>query len=458
MFRRFILLFPLLLLAGCLNPAQYIRPDVPAGITWPTTENTSQPTPVDEWWRSFGDGGLNKLIPVVLAANNDLFAASLRARRALLDADSTKLNAIPQFNGTTSLSGSKQLQGQPSSRSVSSSLGLSYDLDLWGKLAAKRDMAAWEATATREDREAMRLTVIANTMTAWWQLAHTNQTIRSAESSLAVARRIQSIVNTKIAAETASDLEASQATYSINMQLAALESLKLQRDRQRVELAVLLNGANSPAPEPTRLPSSSLPPLQPGLPASLIGRRPDLRAGELRLRSALRNVDEKKASFYPSIPLTGSLGTSSRDLANFLANPVGSLGASTALPFLNVADMKLQIRVSEVQYEAAVTAFRGAMLTALSEVANGIAARQSYQRQAVHLARALATQRRVEALYETQFKEGSISLQPLLDAQERTRSAQTAVIDLALKRLLNEATLYRAFGGTPSPASSVMAP
>lgn len=456
--RRYGLLISLVMLAGCVATTEYIRPDVPDGIDWPTTGGAAQPAPVDEWWRGFGDADLNKVIPAVLAANNDVLAASLRARQALLEAGIVNENALPKFSGSNDLSGTKPLEGETSSRNVSSRLALAYDLDLWGRLAAQRDRATLDAIARQEDLEAARLGIIAATMTTWWQLAHANQTIRSAEKALATARRTQSLVGTMIAAETASDLEASEAAQSIATQLALLEARKRERDAHRVALLVLLNGATSPAPEPTRLPVTNLPNLQPGLPAGLIGRRPDLRASELRLRAALRDVDEKKASFYPQLSLTGSLGTSSRDLANLLTNPVATLGAQTVLPFLNITDTQLQIRVSEVKYQEAVTGFRGSMLTAFSEVANGISARHSYQRQAVHLARALATQRKVEALYETRFREGSISLRPVLEAQERTRMAETAVIDIALQRLLNEATLYRALGGTPSAALSVMAP
>lgn len=441
---------PLFVLSACIAPSEYVRPDVPGGIGWEegASKKEGETALSPAWWTAFADTDLNRLIPVVLSANNDVFAASLRARRALLEAGIAAQSAMPKPSGGFDGSRTMPLDGDaPNAVQVQSNLALSYDIDLWGRIAAQRDAAGLEAQATQEDIEAARLTVVAATVSTWWRLAHASQMLKSAEKALTISRRTEGIVRTMRAAEAVSELEILEITQVIETQLAAMETLKRERDAQRVALAVLLNGAANPGAEPARLPQGALPDLKPGLPASVIGRRPDLRVAELRLRATLRRTDEKKASFYPQISLTGNLGHSGKELAELLSNPVATLGSRAVLPFLNLKETGLQIRVSEVQYEEAVVAFRGAMLTALSEVANGMTARESLSRQAGHLSRALAAQRRVEALYETRLLAGSIGLRPLLETQERTRQAENALIDNRLARLLNEATLYRAIGG-----------
>ncbi len=445
------LFMPLFIVSGCIAPADYVRPELPGGIGWRenAVKTESDAVLAPAWWTAFADPGLNRLIPVVLSANNDVLAASLRARRALLEAGIAVEAAMPKLSGSFDVSRTMPLDGDPPhSKQVQSNFGLSYDIDLWGRIAAQRDMAALEAQASQEDIEAARLTVIAASISTWWRLAHANQMLQSAEKALAVSRRTKEIVKTMRAAETVSELETFEITQAIESQLATLEALKRERDAQRVALAVLLNGAANPGAEPLRLPPGALPELKPGLPASLISRRPDLRAAELRLRGSLRRTDEKKVSFYPPISLTGNLAHGGKELAELLSNPVATLGSRAVLPFLNLKETGLQIRVSEVQYEEAVVAFRNVMLTALSEVANGLSARHSLARQAGHLARALDAQRRVEALYETRLRAGSIALRPVLETQERTRQAQNALTDNRLARLLNEATLYRSLGGT----------
>jgi outer membrane protein TolC len=202
--------------------------------------------------------------------------------------------------------------------------------------------------------------------------------------------------------------------------------------------------------EPTVLPAGALPPVEAGLPADLIARRPDVRAAELRLREYLRNVDSTRAAFYPALVLTGTLGNSSAALANLLQNPIGTLGASLSLPFLQAGQRTLQLRVSESVYQEAVVAFRQTVYQAFSDVDNALSARQQYEAQAALLDASLAEARRAERLYETRYRAGSVPLKSWLDAQEKRRSAEIAVADNRYNRLVNHATLFQSLGGTAS--------
>lgn len=443
-------------LAGCLTPAEYQRPEVPSGLSWPTQKahgSREHPATTERWWTAFGDPGLDALVPVVLAANNDVMAASLRMRRAGLNAGLSAEAGAPKFSGDVGGSGRMPFDRRgDASQNVQSSLALSYELDLWGKMAAARDIGNLEALASTDDLEAARLAVAAATVSTWWQLAHANQMLDSASSGLAVTLRTRDIVETMRTAGTASDLEYYEITQALEAQRASQELLKRDRDVLRNRLVDLLNGRASPLAEPKRLPQGKLPELAPGLPASLIGRRPDLRAAETRLRAALRRTDETRASFYPPISLTGNLGAGGKELAELVSNPVATLGTNAILPFLNMRKMDLQIRVSNVQYEEAVSSFRRTMLTALTEVSNGLSSRAYLTRQHQHLRRALDARKRAEALYETRFRAGATALRPLLDAQEGTRLATDSLMNNQLARLLNEATLIRALGGTPPQA------
>lgn len=449
---RGIILLATLLLTGCVTATPYERPETPAGFAWKADSVTAEKQSMSEpWWVAFNDEGLNRLVPVVLAANNDILGASLRARRALLEAGLADNEALPVINGSTNAQRTKTFDGElPAASRFGSTLALSYELDLWGRISARRDSARLEAEASTADIASARLSVIAATVSTWWRIAHANQMIASAERGLGSARRTAALVATMRAAETVSDLESLEAEETIQSQLANIERLKGGREAQRIALKVLLNGSEMPALEPTRLPPAKLPEIAAGLPASIVARRPDMQAAELRLRSVLRQVDEKQASFYPQISLTGDLGTNGRQLAELLSNPVGTLGANMALPFLNIRQAALDFRVSKARYAEAVNGFRGTLLTALSEVSGGLASRQSLARERARLSSAFSTQKKIEGLYETRFRAGSIDLRSFIEVQERTRQRESALIDNQLERLLSEATLYRALGGLPS--------
>lgn len=153
-----------------------------------------------------------------------------------------------------------------------------------------------------------------------------------------------------------SGLDLTQAEQAIQSQQATLSQIEQQRVETRTGLAVLLHMPvqQLAIQEPSRLPNIQLPSIQADLPASLLSRRPDLRATELRLRKALANKDANKASYYPSISLTGNLTTgigSSTSLSNALKNPVATLGAGLTLPFLQWNDMKRDLQVNELEYE-----------------------------------------------------------------------------------------------------------
>ncbi|GLS32312.1 efflux transporter, outer membrane factor (OMF) lipoprotein, NodT family [Mesorhizobium albiziae] len=450
---RLIVPYSLVLLAGCSSlSSTYLRPELPAGPRWSTAAAAGAvQASADRWWLAFGDPNLDKLVGDVIGRNNDVLLAAARAYRTRLKADIAANALFPKLNGYLATGNNQPLDGKAATSS-SASIYVSYEIDLWGKLAAQRDRANFEAHATAEDYEAARLTTIGRTIETYFRIAHANQSLASAESSLADVKQIQALVRTQMAGGAVSDLELREAEQKVETQAAAVSALKQKRLELRNDLTVLLNGAPNPVPEPQRLPRKKLPSIQAGLPADLLARRPDLRAAEARLRATLKTVDEKRASFYPPISLTGTLGTSSPQLLAFISNPVATLTADVALSFLKLKDMKLEVAVSRAEYEERVLEFRNALLTAFSDVAKALGARANYAEQVRRLRNALAAAQEVEQLKEARYRAGAISLREWLEAQESRRSAEVELANVRLDQLLNESLLYRALGGSAATA------
>jgi NodT family efflux transporter outer membrane factor (OMF) lipoprotein len=454
---RLIVPFLFIFLAGCTSQStSYRRPDLPMGPTWVASvlADTDQLS-ADQWWIAFGDPGLTTLIREVVARNNDIFAATLRARRAHLQADLAENALFPKLSGTLNSSRTRPLEGNTSSTlssSSSASIGLSYDVDLWGKLAAQRDSASFEAEATAEDYEAARLAIIGMTIETYFRIAHANESIASAENSLDYVQQIQGLIRKQAEIGDVSDLEFRESEQAVETQAARLYQLQQARLVLRNVLTVLLNGAPNPVSEPHRLPRRKLPAIAAGLPADLLARRPDLRAAEAQLQGTLKGVDATRTSFYPGISLTGGLGTSSDQLISFISNPVATLGGGAVLSFLNLKDMDLAVAVSQTQYEEAVAAFRTTLLNAFADVANALAARANYAGQSRRLYNAYKAAQDVEKLTETRYRAGATTLRIWLDAQERRRSAEVALADVRLAQYVNASNLYRALGGSTSIA------
>lgn len=449
---RVAILFPVVLLAGCSSlTSQYVRPALPDAPRWRNDGVVVTPTSTSLWWSSFGDRRLEQLVAAALDNNNDILAATLRARRALLQADMAGVaRIIPSLNGSANAERRTGLAEGTSSASFTLALGATYELDLWGRLSSAQDIAALQAAASVEDVETARTTIVAATIEAYWRLAFANQDLAMARAGLDAAREVESLVKSQAAAGAATELELAEARQSVQTQAAQISDLEQNRIALRNALAVLLNGVPNPVPEPKYLPPRTPVEITVGLPAELLARRPDLRAAELRLRASLRNVDNTRAGLYPQISLTGNLGATSTELLSILANPAATLGAGLVLPFLNFRDGELRVKVSEVDYQIAVSEFRAALLTAFSDTATALSARTTLGEKARRLRAAVEAAQLADRLTEERYRAGAVTLRVWLDAEERTRAARRALAANRLEQLLTEVLIFRVLGGAPS--------
>ncbi|WJF91878.1 efflux transporter outer membrane subunit [Paraburkholderia bonniea] len=461
-------------LAGCAHPGGAALPTVELPPQWSTPQpeatalatltpqlssSVSQPDPGTaramatatlqaEWWRSFNDPVLDQLISRMLEVNNDLAAAGIRAYRARLQAGLVDTNLTPTVTVGASGQMSRSLEQHQTSRSSNLNASLSYELDLWGKLAAQRDAAAWEAHASAEDREATRLTLIGTTAGVYWQLGYLNQQIALGEANIADAQRTLELVQARYAAGAVSGLDLAQAEQNVSSQRAAQTQWLQQREQNRNALALLFNQPpQARAAEPSTLAVTALPPVQPGLPADLLSRRPDLQAAESRLRATLANVAVTRRSLYPSFTLTGSLGTASDTLVRVLQNPVAAVGLGLALPFIQWNTAQLNLKVSQSQYDEALVNFRQRLYGALAEVEDTLSARAQLQAEAQQRTLTLAQASRAQALALVRFRAGATGVQPWIDMQQSVRNAQSAQLSNQLNRLNNQMKLYQALGG-----------
>ena len=401
------------------------------------------------WWTAFDDPQLDRLIDNALRTNNNLAVAGIRVQRAQLQAGLTNTNLTPGVIGQASTSRSYDLKrGGVAGSASNSSVALSYEIDLWGRLSALRSAADWELKATESDRQATALSLIGTVAGLYWQTGYLNQRIALSEAGMEDGRRILALVRVKYAAGAVSGLDVAQAGQNLATQEAAHTQLLQQRVEARNALAILFDQPPEPmAAEPAQLPDIALPSIDAGVPASLLGRRPDLRAAEQRLRSALANVDATRTGFYPTLSLTGTLGTSSTALGELLKNPVGTLGAGLTLPFLQWNTARLTVAVSQTQYEEAVVGFRQSLYTALSEVENALSSRTQLRAESESLVLALQEAQRAERLSEVRYRAGATALQPVLDAKDRRRAAEVSLAQNRLNQLNATMTLYKALGG-----------
>lgn len=435
--RKLIAVVAALLVGGCATRTAYESPLV----------SLSSESEAQSWYRNFGDPHLDALIERVLLDNTSLQAAAVRVRQAQLLAKLASNDRYPQLSAGVGTGASRDFKRGPTSRSNSAYLSVGYEADLWGRLGALRDAAEWEVQATDQDRQALGLALIGTTASLYLQLGYVADRLTMEEASVAVARRTLALVETQYASGAASALQLAEARRSLQAQQAVLTQLVQLQAETRNALTVLLDGEDMASFQATSPALLTLPTIAADVPASLLGRRPDLRASESRLRASLASADAASLSFYPSLSLTAEAGAASSSLSNLLSNPVGSLAASLALPLVNVQRARYTTAAARAGYDAEVLDFQQTLQQAFADVANALSARTQFQREFEFLDGALGNARTAERLYEIRYRSGAVALNDWLAAQEARRGAESAVLENRVNQLQNHVTLYQALGG-----------
>lgn len=434
-------------------PAQYGRGDAAANapVQDIQREVTAPPADIraDAWWQGFADPRLDQLIARVLDSNTGMASAGLKLERARAHAGLAGADLWPQASGSVSASASRSTdRGDDWSRNHGASVSLGWELDLWGKLRGQRDIARWEAQATAQDLQSTALSLVGQSCELYWQLGYLNQAIATGQANLDRLERTAALVQSQFKAGAVSRLEVRQAQQNIESQRAAQAQLEQQRVETRNALTVLLDGQPWPlADEPQDLDVAQSPALAEGLPAELLARRPDLRAAELRLRQSLASIKVTATSYYPSLSLSGSIGSSSPSLSEVLTHPVATLGAGLSLPFLKFRQMQLDIDSADLSYQIAANDFRRTLYTALSEVDNALSARTRLAQQLAAAQASYEEAMEIARLYEVRYRAGATDLRTWLEAEQTRRSSELSLAQVKRSQLVNDVTLYKALGG-----------
>ncbi len=401
-----------------------------------------------QWWRAFNDPELSRLIDTALRQNNDLAVAAFNLQNALLQSDAATAELLPKLSASASGSSSKSLEGGASSRKFGMSGGVSFQVDLFGRLLKARDARQWQARATAEDRHNVALTVATKTASLYWQLAALNRQITLSEQNLANARQLRDMVKVKYEAGAVAQMEVLSTEQSVRNQEDAAAILVHQRTQARNALAVLLGEIpGTHFGELPDVPAAAPPGLPATLPAEVLDHRPDVRAARMRLMADMANVSIAVRDFFPVLNLSANAAGGGTHLSDIVANPTGSLALGVLLPFLNMPQNAINLKTSQNQYQANLAQYKKTLYTALSEVEDAFSQQTQLEQQAALLTQNLTAARQLETMRKVRYEVGADALQELLNAQDNTRAAELALLQNRLARYQNFLTRYVALGG-----------
>jgi len=452
-----------LALAACSLFPAYKRPEIntPAAFRGQAEPPGGKSLADLDWWELYRDPVLEKLLATALKQNYDIRVAMARIDEFRALAGVAGLGSIPQVaagGGATrnaySTVGSTPFPSTfPTvNQSYNPSIYASYEIDLWGRIANLTAAARANLLATEFARETTRITVIADVATAYfalraldWQLAVTRRTVTARTRFLELTRA-------QFKRGVVSGLDVDRAEASLAGARAAIPDLTSQIAQTENQLQVLLG--ENPAPIVRAASAETeffpLPPEVPtGLPSALLDRRPDLRQAESLLISANAQLKSVKASLFPTISLTGSLGSSSATLSNLFTSPakVWTFGLDFLQPIIDPSRNVYQVDAYSAREKQAILLYQQSVAQAFREVSDALAARQGY-------AEALrAQEEQVTALREAnqrvikRYAIGYSSYFEVIDADSSLFAAELLRVQ-AYRNLLNALVqLYKALGG-----------
>ena len=438
-----ILLFCAAAAAGCAGK-DYAMPPQPDMML---QEQIEEECAVDrEWWKQYRDPGLDKCIALALERNIDLARSAITVNKALYRARQLGAELVPDFSASASAGSRKQLDSGISTRSYTASFGLSYEIDLWGKLRNAATAQEWEHRATEFDREAARLALLNSVANTWHGMAYTREAIALSKKTLASYQKISAIMREQYQAGKTSRLDADQAAQSVLAQRTSILSLEEQLAQQTQTLRDLLDlrPADKLPAEPPSLSSVPLPAVDLEVPVSALGLRPDLHAAESRIKGAFRSWNASRASLYPTVTIGGTLGASSSSQSSLFKTPFLNGLVTLNLPFLDWNRVQWDVRISRESFEDAKLAFRKALTAALNEVdryhGDYVRARSQLEiAQAKH-----ETDKRIEGFRRARYNEGAEDLKFWLEAINASHSSQMSALNAKYSAISAANALFEA--------------
>ncbi|MBQ3437381.1 MAG: TolC family protein [Fusobacterium sp.] len=411
-----------------------------------------------EWWEEYNNKELNNIIKLALNNNIDLKKAAININKALYQANLLGADLIPSFSANALSSASKNIKtGENSNISHSAKLSVSYEIDLWRKLSNVKSAKEWEYKATIEDMEATKLSLVNNVVDAYFNIVYLNNVINITEEKIENYKEINTIIENKYNYGSSNIMEKMQSEqYLVKLENSYL-SYKNEKTVQEQKLRDFLNLKPDENIEIKLNNIYSLKTLGVNLdiPVSVIANRPDVRASEHRLISALKNAKASQSNFYPSITLSSSLSSSGDKINNALNVPIafGSIGIN--LPFLDWNRIKWNVKIDEASYEIAKLNFEKTVVSSLNEINtyynSYIQAKLNYQSQE----KDYNYQKNIQEHYKNRYENGVSEFKIWLESVNNEKDSEINLIKKKLELIQSENKVYQAMGGKISHSKNL---
>jgi multidrug efflux system outer membrane protein len=443
---------------GCTLAPFYHRPKLPVNDSW-AASTSSTGTASNVGWRDFyGDPSLQRVIEIALENNRDLRIATLNVEAARAQFRIAQADLLPSINAagqaiSQRISDDLRAPGSPKIyREYDANVGFTaFEFDLFGRLRSLRKAALETYFSLAETRRSAQIMLISEVATSYLTRLADLELLKLTQQTLDAQNQSYAITKQRADAGIANALDLSQAETAVDTAKANLALYTRQADQDKNALELLMGAPLPPELEqgPSIADEKILSDLPQGLPSDLLERRPDIRSAEHDLKAANANIGAARAAFFPTISLTGSIGTASNDLdrlfksgtKTWLFNPV------IAMPLFNAGANFAGVKVANVEKKIEVAHYEQTIQVAFREVADALAGQRTLNDQLAAEQALVHASSTSYVLSEMRFRGGIDNYLTVIVSQRELYAAQQDLIRVKLLRLGNLVTLYKVLGG-----------
>jgi outer membrane protein, multidrug efflux system len=453
------------LVTGCTVGPNYRRP----AVTTPDVfrGSAATPPPADltsladlKWFDVFKDDQLRDMIRTALVQNYDLREAMARVDAARANLGITRADQYPTVDGSadvtaTRFSAGGELpipQGFPQQRTFGSvAINLvSFEADIWGRLRRATEAARADLLASDDNRQAVVTTLIGDVASAYFNLLELDLELEIARRTLATREESLQLIRTREQGGIATLLEVREGEQLVYGAAQVIPGTVQQIEQTENAIKLLLGEPPGGITRGRTLLQQEEPPsVPPGLPSSLLERRPDIRQAEENLVAANATIGVAKAAYFPQISLTGFFGFQSTALSSLFS---GSTRAwqfvpQVTQPIFNAGRIRSNVRLAEAEQQIALIQYERVIQNAFRQVSDALI--QYRQTKEVRVQRELletALQDRSRLAY-MRYRGGVGTLLNALDADRDLFEAEVGLAQTRRDELLALVQIYRALGG-----------
>ena len=430
--------------------AEWPLPPTTPGVTPGAAAQAPQAAADIGWREFFTDPKLEELIAQALANNRDLRVAVLNVERARAQYRIQRADRVPSIEAT----GAMYRAGSDgrTTESFSASVGVTdFELDLFGRVRNLSESELQRYFAQEETRRSAQLSLIAEVANVYLTLAADQEQLRLARATLATREESYAITEKRHELGAVSGLDLAQSRTLVEGARADAARYAGQVAQDTNALTLLIGAPVDPQRLPSGFadPATGLAALPAGLPSEVLLRRPDVLAAEHVLRATNANIGAARAAFFPSISLTGSVGSVSTELSGLFdgGTQVWSFTPQVRIPIFEGGRLLANLKVTEADRDIALAQYEKSIQQGFREVADALALTSTLAEQRSALQALVDAALRGEALTQARFEAGRDSYLLRLESQRTLYVAEQALISTRLAEQSNRVTLYKVLGG-----------